>query len=77
MPAVLAADGKESPAAQQPAGNTTAQMQAPVMAQEVLPFPPTPSASIAGRTMQESVYHRRVEPRRLPADVPEHSHRAH
>ena len=24
-------------------------------AQESLPFPPTPSASIAGRTMQESV----------------------
>ena len=38
--------------------------------QESLPFPPTPSASIAGRTMQESVYHRRVEPRRLPADAP-------
>src|ERR1700728_248712 len=35
-----------------------------------LPFPPTPSASIAGRTMQESVYHRRVEPRRLPAEAP-------
>src|SRR5271156_6781039 len=41
-----------------------------VAAQEVLPFPPTPSASIAGRTMQESVYHRRAEPRRLPADAP-------
>jgi hypothetical protein len=38
--------------------------------QDSLPFPPTPSASIAGRTMQESVYKRRVEPRRLPADVP-------
>ena len=25
-------------------------------AQDVLPFPPTPSGSIAGRTMQESVY---------------------
>ncbi len=37
---------------------------------ESLPFPPTPSASIAGRTMQESVYKRRVEPRRLPDDVP-------
>jgi hypothetical protein len=37
---------------------------------DVLPFPPTPSASIAGRTMQESVYQRRVEPRRLPADAP-------
>ena len=38
--------------------------------QDSLPFPPTPSASIAGRTMQESVYKRRVEPRRLPADSP-------
>jgi arylsulfatase A-like enzyme len=37
---------------------------------ESLPFRPTPSASIAGRTMQESVYKRRVEPRRLPDDVP-------
>lgn len=36
--------------------------------QDSLPFPPTPSASIAGRTMQESVYKRRVEPHRLPAD---------
>ena len=35
-----------------------------------LPFPPTPSASIAGRTMQESVYKQRVTPRRLPADAP-------
>lgn len=39
-------------------------------AQEVLPFPPTPSASSAGRTMQESVYKQRVEPRRVPADAP-------
>jgi arylsulfatase A-like enzyme len=38
--------------------------------QDHLPFPPTPSASIAGRTMQESVYKRRVEPRRLPAGSP-------
>ena len=38
--------------------------------QEVLPFPPTPSASIAGRTLQESVYGQRVQPRRLPADAP-------
>ena len=34
--------------------------------QESLPFPPTPSASIAGRTMQESVYKRRVEPGGFP-----------
>ncbi len=38
--------------------------------QEVLPFAPTPSASIAGRTLAESVYQRRVEPRRLPDDAP-------
>jgi hypothetical protein len=38
--------------------------------QDSLPFPPTPSASVAGRTMQESIYKRRVEPRRLPADAP-------
>jgi hypothetical protein len=38
--------------------------------QDALPFPPTPSASIAGRTMQESVYKQRVTPRRLPADAP-------
>jgi arylsulfatase A-like enzyme len=38
--------------------------------QEVLPFPPTPSASVAGRTMQESVYAQREQPRRLPEDAP-------
>ncbi len=38
--------------------------------QEALPFPPTPSGSIAGRTMQESVYRPRATPRRLPADAP-------
>jgi arylsulfatase A-like enzyme len=38
--------------------------------QDVLPFPPTPSASIAGRTLQESVYKPRVAQRRLPADAP-------
>jgi hypothetical protein len=32
----------------------------------VLPFPPTPSPSIAGRTTAESVDQRRVEPRRRP-----------
>jgi len=41
-----------------------------VINQASLPFPATPSASIAGRTMQESVYKRRVEPRRLPPDSP-------
>src|SRR4051812_29242284 len=37
---------------------------------DVLPFPPTPSASTAGRTVQESVYRQRVQPRRLPEDAP-------
>lgn len=37
---------------------------------DVLPFPPTPSASIAGRTLQESTYEQRVIPRRLPDDAP-------
>ncbi len=41
-----------------------------IVSAESLPFPPTPSASTAGRTMQESVYKRRVEPRRLPEDAP-------
>jgi hypothetical protein len=37
---------------------------------DVLPFPPTRSASVAGRTLAESDYHRRVEPRRLRPDAP-------
>ena len=39
-------------------------------AQEILPFPPKPSGSIANRTMQESVYSALPERRRLPADAP-------
>ena len=35
-----------------------------------LPFSPTPSASVAGRTMQESAYQPRETPRRLPDDAP-------
>lgn len=38
--------------------------------QDVLPFSPTPSASMAGRTMQESTYERRVEQPRLADDSP-------
>ena len=44
--------------------------------QESLPFPPTPSGSIAGRTMQESVYKPQPKPRRLPVELAEHSDRA-
>jgi len=36
----------------------------------VLPFPPTPSASVAGQTLQESKMQRRVEKSRLPKDAP-------
>ncbi len=56
-------DKKSSPSAAEP-------VRPNLPVQEVLPFPPTPSASIAGRTMQDSVYHQRVEPRRLPEDAP-------
>ena len=41
-----------------------------VIAQEILPFPEPPSASIAGRTLQESKHQWRTEPRRLPEDAP-------
>ena len=36
----------------------------------ILPFPQKPSGSIAGRTMQESVYSPKPAPRRLPDDAP-------
>ena len=36
----------------------------------VLPFPPVPSASIAGRTLQESTYQPRTVPKRLHDDTP-------
>jgi arylsulfatase len=36
----------------------------------VLPFPQTPSASVAGPTLQQSKHQRRVEPTRLPKDAP-------
>ena len=42
----------------------------PVGAQEVLPFPPKPSGSVAGRTMQESIYSPLPAVNRLPKDAP-------
>ncbi|PZX55581.1 arylsulfatase [Algoriphagus chordae] len=39
-------------------------------AQDVLPFPPTPSASKAGLTMKTSTYNKRVAPDRLAKDAP-------
>ncbi len=42
----------------------------PIPGGETLPFPPVPSGSIAGRTMQESVYSPRTQHRRLPDDAP-------
>jgi arylsulfatase A-like enzyme len=38
--------------------------------QEILPFPPKPSGSIAGRTMQDSLYHPLPPVSHLPKDVP-------
>ena len=40
------------------------------IAQEVLPFPPTPSGSKAGLTMETSTYKKRVEPKRLADGAP-------
>lgn len=37
---------------------------------EVLPFPPVPSASIAGESLAESKHIRRVQPDHLPKDAP-------
>ena len=42
----------------------------PVGAQEILPFPPKPSGSIAGRTMQESIYSPLPPVPHLPKDAP-------
>jgi len=39
-------------------------------AQEVLPFPPKPSGSTAGRTMQDSIYHPLPPTRHLREDAP-------
>ena len=36
----------------------------------VLPFPPVPSACVAGPTLQESKHHRRQQPKHLPAAAP-------
>lgn len=43
---------------------------ASIQAQEVLPFPPAPSGSKAGLTMQESIYKKRVEPKHLADGAP-------
>ena len=39
-------------------------------AQEILPFPPTPSGSKAGLTIESSTYKKRVEPKRLADGAP-------
>jgi arylsulfatase A-like enzyme len=48
---------------EQPAG-------AVVVDGSILPFPPVPSASTPGLTMEDSIYEKRVEPRRLSEDAP-------
>jgi Sulfatase len=42
----------------------------PLAAQEVLPFPPQPSGSTAGRTMQESIYSPAPKISHLPKNAP-------
>src|SRR4029077_5818067 len=42
----------------------------PAAAQELLPFPPKPSGSSAGRTMQESIYSPLPPVSHLPKDAP-------
>jgi arylsulfatase A-like enzyme len=42
----------------------------PCLAQDILPFPPAPSGSQAGVTIESSTYKKRVEPKHLPADAP-------
>lgn len=39
-------------------------------AQDVLPFPPVPSASIANETLAQSTHKRRAQPEHLPKDAP-------
>ena len=41
-----------------------------IRAQDVLPFPTTPSASYSGRTLQESEHKWRTEKSHLPDDAP-------
>lgn len=42
----------------------------PADAQDILPFPPTPSGSQAGVTIESSTYKKRVKLKRLPNDAP-------
>jgi len=45
-------------------------LMATAIAQDVLPFPPTPSGSQAGVTIESSTYKKRVEPKRLADNAP-------
>ncbi|TWT59720.1 arylsulfatase [Rubinisphaera italica] len=40
------------------------------LAQDILPFPPAPSGSQAGVTIESSTYNKRVEPKRLSSNAP-------
>jgi hypothetical protein len=40
------------------------------VAQEILPFPPAPSGSTPGLTIQDSTYKKRAEPKRLAEGAP-------
>ncbi|SLM49182.1 Arylsulfatase A-related enzyme [Nitrospira japonica] len=47
-----------------------ASASASALAQERLPFPPVPSGSTAGRTIEQSMYKPRAQAQRLPKDAP-------
>jgi arylsulfatase A-like enzyme len=49
---------------------SSAGLTVPAWAQEVLPFAPKGSGSVAGRTMQDSVYSPKPEPSHLPKNAP-------
>ena len=69
-PKVAAPDQKDGETAEEPAWPK-------LPPQEVLPFPPTPSASVAGRTMQDSVYKHAGRAAPPAQGRAEHPHRPH
>jgi|GEM_PF-6023078 hypothetical protein len=56
----------------QPATEKTAQVEATSSPSDAsaLPFPPAPSGSVAGLTMETSTYKKRVEPKHLAEGAP-------
>jgi arylsulfatase A-like enzyme len=53
-----------------PPSAAAADTPTPAIDGSILPFPPAPSASTPGLTVQGSIYKKRIEPRRLPENAP-------